>query len=558
MAGGTKQGDWVVAAADQVLAENEHRAPGAPLVCASGISPSGPVHLGNLREVMVPHFVADELRRRGLDCRHILSWDDFDRLRKVPAGAPESFAQYIGRPLTSVPDPCGEHENWAEHYKVPFRAALAELGVEVTEISQTEMYRSGAYTEQILHAMRNRDRIDAILGRYRTAKAAAPEGEEPEDSVADDTDEPTAAGYYPYKPYCAACGRDLTTVTAYSDETAELSYTCQCGHRDTDVIGRTGSGKLVWKVDWPMRWAYEGVTFEAGGVDHSSPGSSFTVGSQLVREVFDARPPAYLGYSFVGVRGMAKMSGSAGGAPTPGDALRILEAPLVRWLYVRRRPNQSFTIAFDQEVARIYDEWDAAGRRLADGGGDPLEQASRARALGTATATLPITPLPVPFRVLASVVDITTGDEQQILRILGDMTPDEHLTDLDRVRPRLDRAEAWVTEHLPAADRTHVRTTPDRALIAELTDSERDALDLLLKGLDDHWSLDGLTTLLYGVPKLQAGLPLDTPATPELKAAQRALFARLYQLLVGTDTGPRLPTLLLALGAERIRTLLTA
>jgi hypothetical protein len=32
-----------------------------------------PVHLGNLRELMVPHLVADELRRQGAPCRHILS-----------------------------------------------------------------------------------------------------------------------------------------------------------------------------------------------------------------------------------------------------------------------------------------------------------------------------------------------------------------------------------------------------------------------------------------------------------------------------------------------------
>ncbi|WP_220040623.1 lysine--tRNA ligase [Streptomyces tateyamensis] len=557
-----------MAAADQVIAEGKNRPAGAPLVCASGISPSGPVHLGNLREIMVPHFVADELRRRGLDCKHILSWDDFDRLRKVPAGVPESFAEYIGRPLTSVPDPCGEHENWAEHFKVPFRAALAELGVEVTEISQTEMYRAGAYTEQILHAMRHRGQIDAILGRYRTAKTAQagqaagqaagqPEDPEAADSVANDTeDETTASGYYPYKPYCGACDRDFTTVTEFDEESARISYTCQCGHADTDVIGVSGRGKLVWKVDWPMRWAFEGVTFEAGGVDHSSPGSSFTVGSQLVREVFDGRPPSYLGYSFVGTSGTAKMSGSAGGAPTPGDALQILEAPLVRWLYVRRKPNQSFSIAFDQEVGRLYDEWDAVTRRLADGGGEQLEQAVRARALGTAERTLPVTSRTVPFRMLASAVDITTGDEQQILRILNDMSESSSLTSLDEVRPRLDRVQAWVAK-LPAEDRTQVRTAPDRERLAQLSADERAALKLLLDGLDEHWSLDGLTSLVYGVPKLQAGLPLDAPASPELKLAQRTLFSLLYELLVGRDTGPRLPTLLLALGADRIRSLLT-
>jgi lysyl-tRNA synthetase class 1 len=98
------RGDWVVSATDQILAKAKQDKADIPLVCATGISPSGPIHLGNLREIMVPHFVADELRRQGHDLRHILSWDDYDRLRKVPAGIPELFAEHIGQPLTSVPE----------------------------------------------------------------------------------------------------------------------------------------------------------------------------------------------------------------------------------------------------------------------------------------------------------------------------------------------------------------------------------------------------------------------------------------------------------------------
>ncbi|GAA2266703.1 lysine--tRNA ligase [Kitasatospora cystarginea] len=549
---GVKQGDWVVAAADQVIAEGKRRGPDSPLVCASGISPSGPIHLGNLREIMVPHFVADEIRRRGLHCKHILSWDDYDRLRKVPAGLPASFTEHIGRPLTAVPDPCGEHESWAEHFKIPFRAALAELGVEVTEISQTQMYTSGAYREQILHAMRNREKIDAVLGRYRTAKKA-----EATDAEEDGDEETAGSGYYPYKPYCAACGRDTTTVSTFDETSTEIRYSCVCGHNDGFALGQADGGKLAWKVDWPMRWAYQGVTFEAGGVDHSSPGSSFTVGSQVVREVFDGQPPSYLGYSFVGISGAAKMSGSAGGAPTPTDALQILEAPLLRWLYARRRPNQSITVAFDQEVNRLYDEWDAIGRRVAAGDAEPTEFAVRQRSVGSATHTLPATERVLPFRALASVVDITTGDDAQTLRILRDLTVDEPLANLDQARPRLDRAQAWVDGYVAAHERTQVRTEPDHKQLECLSPTEREALKLLLDGLEEHWSLPGLTSLVYGVPKLQAGLQLDAPASPELKTAQRQLFSLLYTLLVGRDTGPRLPTLLLALGAERIRTLLT-
>ena len=44
--------------------------------------------------------------------------------------------------------------------------------------------------------------------------------------------------------------------------------------------------------------------------------------------------------------------------------------------------------------------------------------------------------------------------------------------------------------------------------------------------------------------------------TPELRAAQRSYFALLYRLLVGGETGPRLPKLLLAISAGRVRELL--
>ena len=58
------------------------------------------------------------------------------------------------------------------------------------------------------------------------------------------------------------------------------------------------------------------------------------------------------------------------------------------------------------------------------------------------------------------------------------------------------------------------------------------------------------------MPKLQAGLDADAKPTPELKVAQRTFFVLVYTLLIGKDTGPRLPTLLLAAGIGRVRKLL--
>ena len=584
MARGSKsaveQGDWVDRLADEVIADAERRHPGTPIVCASGLSPSGPIHLGNLREVMVPHLVADEIRRRGLPVGHILSWDDYDRFRKVPAGVEgvdDSWNEHIGKPLSAVPAPAGsDYPSWGEHFKAAMQASLADLGVEYRGISQTEQYTSGAYREQVLLAMRERARIDEILGRYRTKvtdesvveAAGGAEGEQvdeaealaAEGSGAASEDDGTGAGeYFPFKPYCHVCSRDTTRGVAYDESTTEFTYECECGHGQTMRLDSEFRGKLVWKVDWPMRWAYERVDFEPSGVDHQSPGSSYVVGKDIVADVFGGVRPIGPMYAFVGIAGMAKMSSSKGGVPTPADALQIMEPQLLRWMYARRRPNQSFQISFDAEIQRLYDEWDALGRKVAGPNAQPGDIAAHARAVGTAAGPLASTPVVLPYRAIASVADITGGNEQQMLRILAAMLPSDApaLDSLDPLRPRLDKAMTWVRTQLPEEDRTRVRAEPDTALLASLDASQNEALDLLVQHLEDDWSLDGLTSLVYGVPKMQAGLPMgEKKLPPEVKAAQRSLFALLYTLLIGSDTGPRLPTLLLSVGPERVRTLL--
>src|SRR6185436_3477935 len=102
-------------------------------------------------------------------------------------------------------------------------------------------------------------------------------------------------------------------------------------------------------------------------------------------------------------------------APTAEDALRILEPPILRWLYVRRSYKQAFDIDFGPQVVRLYDEWDALTRKA----GDPAKRDAAVLAYERAAATttagpLPTSPVVVPFRVLASVADVTAGSAEQI------------------------------------------------------------------------------------------------------------------------------------------------
>ena len=52
--------------------------------CASGITPSGTVHIGNFREIMSVDLVVRALKDRGKKVRFIYSWDDYDVLERFP------------------------------------------------------------------------------------------------------------------------------------------------------------------------------------------------------------------------------------------------------------------------------------------------------------------------------------------------------------------------------------------------------------------------------------------------------------------------------------------
>ena len=527
------------------------RIPGQTLVCASGISPSGPIHLGNLREVVTAHLVAEALRRRGHPAVHLHSWDDYDRLRKVPAGLDPSLQAYVGQPLSAVPDPAGERDSYASHFIAGFSRALDALGIRVQAVRQSERYPRGDYNRHIRRALDQRGEIFDVLAAQQTAGRHDRPAQE------------RRLAYYPFQPYCEACGTDSTQVTGYSD--AAVSYSCRCGQRGVMSVadGAKISGKLAWKVDWAMRWAHEQVTFEAAGEDHHAPAGSFNVSRQLVRSVYGGVAPHSTVYSFVTMAGVnGKMSGSAGGAAVPAAALELIEPAIMRWLYARRLPAQSFAIDLGaQAVQRLYDEWDQFARRAAAAGADPADARILASCVATTDGAVAATRRPVSFRLLGSAADITQGSTEQIARIVT-----EHLAPappagspaelIEQLRPRLDCALAWARQ-LPAGQRTVVRASFDPGSWQQLDDPTRQGVGLLVRGLAGAWTLDGLTTLVYAVPKLMLGQPADAAPTPEVRAAQREFFRALYRLICDADTGPRLPTLMLSIGLDRTTALLS-
>jgi len=493
--------------------------------CASGTSPSGIVHIGNFRDLITSDFVHRSLLSKGKSSRLLLSWDDYDRFRKVPAGVPENFKEFIGKPLTNVPDPKGELSSYAERFKKEYETAFAQVGIHPEIVSQTKEYASGRYDEQIKFALLHRKEIARVLARFKTQGMTEEEIE----------------GYFPVNVYSRFTGKDTTRVESFDGEST-LEYICnETGRKDKIDFTKDRVVKLPWRVDWPMRWAAEGVNFEPGGSDHATPGGSYDAGKAIAREIFNTKAPLFQGYAFIGISGAErKMSGSKGNAVSLGDILKIYEPEVVRWLFARMNPTQEFDISLGTEVIRVYHEWD--GQSKID---DEVTQLSRV------DQSKPIQQNPIPFRQAAGYGQIVSFDEDRFLQLLS-ASGERYNT--ASINSRLPRVNHWLTE-FNKKDLIKLRESPNTAYHASLNEDTRRMVSRFketILGFDGKpVSVEEIERAVYEVAKVP-GEPME-----KNKPRQKEFFRSVYQLLFDAERGPRLPTYIWANDKKKLAGLLT-
>jgi lysyl-tRNA synthetase class 1 len=526
---------WADHAAERTLRAH----PGlTQITVAAGITPSGVVHIGNFREVITVDLVARALADRGVQVRFIYSWDDFDVLRKVPKDAPqpEMLAENLGRSIADVPDPWGDHDSYASHNIAGLESSLPPLGIHPEFIRQHRQYRSGAYAEGIRKALAGADVIRGILNAAREKHGARTR-------LGDD--------WLPLSGFCDSCGKDELTFAWDGEWT--VHYRCTpCGH-EADVDIRTGGNlKLPWRVDWPMRWAHEKVAFEPGGKDHSSAGGSYDTAKDIVREIYGWTAPQYVGYDFVSLKGQGgKFSSSKGGVVNVADCLEIFEPEVLRWMFASYRPNTEFAISFDTDVIKIYEDYDRAVRLAheAEDGGRKDKKRQVARRTLELSRVVPgrIEPGSAPpslasLRQLSVIIQIFDGAiEPTVAHYESEGLV---VTDDDRQRLR-DRARCvwnWIENYAPEDFRYRIRTD---AIVRSVEGDQRELLGRLVTALeadphaDDHAIGEHLKGLGEGVD-----LPL------------KEFYPLVYDLLLDRDRGPKLSTLLAAMGPARALPLL--
>lgn len=518
---------WAEKLAQQIINKHPNK---EEYVCAAGISPSGSVHIGNFRDVATSLFVVKALEKQGKKARLLFSWDELDRLRKVPRNVAEvtdKFEDNIGRAYVDIANPFAddvESKTYAEHFEKEFEASIKPFKIDLDVRHQATMYRSGAYAENVVFALKKRKEIFDILDRHRTQDSTEEERE----------------NYYPVSIYCPCCGRDTTKITNLSEDCTKAHYECTCGHSGDFDFTTDFNCKLQWKVDWAMRWRHEQVDFEPGGIDHATPHGSYDAAKDISREIFGYEPPIFQGYGFIGLKGLAgKMSSSSGLNLTPSTLLRIYQPEVLLWLYAKTEPSKEFDFCFDDGILRQYFEFDKMFNESLNPSAEALTKTTMSFVkIDGRTVT------PVPFSLLVqlgSVVDFKIDMLKDLLaKINYDYTVEE-------ISERLALAKCWLEECSPE-NMNRIRVHRNWAVFEAFTEEEKKEIEQLYNYLKKGgYSLEELQTELYAIPRQVRGI---TREDKTLKTVQGQFFSNVYKLLIDKEKGPRLYLFLYAISPD--------
>jgi len=507
--GGRKEGeDATVHWADRIASELVGR-DDRPVI-STGISPSGEIHIGNMREVLTGDAVFRAARERGVAARFNYVADNFDPLRRVYGFLDaEAYTPRVGCPISEIPCPCGEHESYADHFLRPFLDALERLQVEVEVEHADRMYKSGRMTPYIVQALEQRETIAGIL-RELTGK-----------EVADD--------WSPFNPLCPECGRMTGgKVRGFSTADRSVDYACDCGSDGT--VSMAGGGKLVWRIDWPARWMVLGVTVEPFGKDHATRGGSYDTGTRIVREVFGGEPPLPIPYEWIRLKGRGDMSSSRGNVLSIGRVLEVAPPDALRYLILRERPQR--TINFDPglPLLQLVDEVDDASAAGRDERALELSRAGSFQAVG------------VPYKHVVVVAQAARFDVDRTVAILRRTGYAEATR--DAVAGRIAYARRWLEEFAPEDLRFAVQPTlPEEA--SALGTEQRSFLGGLAGRLTEEMDGQAIHDLIWAVAREFEGI----------KPAE--LFQAIYLALLGKPRGPRAGFFLTVVGVgfavERFR-----
>ncbi|MEB3826435.1 lysine--tRNA ligase [Phormidium sp. CCY1219] len=492
-------------------------------------TPSGRVHVGSLRGVIIHDVIYRALKSAGKPVKFTYGVDDYDALDTVPKYLDaEKFTPYLGFPLCNVPSPGDSASDYAKYFMGEFLEVFEYLGVKPEIYYLRDLYRSGALNSYIDTFLQNAHLV-------RQAYKEASKADRPEN-------------WYPFQVICENCGKIATTVvTDYNGK--EVYYTCEpsatnyvdgCGHSGW-VSPFDGKGKLPWKVEWVAKWQQIGVTIELAGKDHSQKGGSRDVANAICRKVLREQPPFHSPYEFILVNG-TKMSSSKGVGSSAKEIAELLPPELLRFLMLRTQPKTVINFAPNYEtVTRLFRDYDTLMEKYKshpETTPEDPKQDKELQPLFYSQLGDEVKPFePFDLSTLISLLQIPHLDIKEEVK----QRCDRPLTDYDWqiIDRRIAAAQKWLDDYADEEEKLvlYFEEIPERA--KELTEEQVNYLHHLAENLENASSWDGesLQTLLF-------------TTTKEIGMKPKKAFPAVYLTFMGKERGPKAGNLLSYLDKE--------
>ncbi|MGC8615304.1 MAG: lysine--tRNA ligase [Thermoprotei archaeon] len=478
--------NWIEDLATRVMAR-----PGKHVI-ASAITTSGPTHLGTVEEFFFPSVITKKLLEMGDDPDFIFIGDILDAFDSVPAGVPGDLRPYLGKPLVDVPDPYGCHSSYGGHFLADTVSFMQKLGIYPKVIPVSDLYRAGYYDPYVKLFFERLPVVREILSV--TSLRQVP-----------------SSWMDVVMPICEKCGNIATTrVTGFDGQyiyyvdDKDVGYARGCGHSGKIPLS-SHRWKMAWRLDWPTRQAFLGVTLEGAGKDHHTRGGSWDTAEAIHRQLFGREPPLTYRWGFILLNGR-KMSKSQG----VGSLATLMK-------YLPPEVLKYFLLRVDIEKDKNLDDSGEGLIKLIEEFEDNLREPRDEKKALAIHFSDPSPGWEARFVSVLLAYEIE-GSWEGAKRRLG--------LKGDYLRPYV---EAWAnSDKLPEELRIIYRPKKAEGLVLEwvnsLTGSET--------GAEASKKLRDLAN--------QKGVPLEFA------------FSSVYETLIGRKSGPRLSSLIDVLGLKRI------
>ena len=483
---------WADVVAEKLLENGEKH------VISSGITPSGPIHLGSMREILTADAIVKAVNDKGGNAELIYIADNADPLRKVyPFLDSKTYEKYVGMPLAEIPAPDGKG-SYDHYFLKPFFESLETVGVFPKVVENYKSYKNGDFAECTKLFINNRNEarniLEKVSGRQLPKK------------------------WFPWT-FLNNDGT-LTDGEVLNLDWPNVTFLNKNGEKVTNDMSK-GEGKLPWRLDWPAKWKILNVTFEAFGKDHATKGGSYDTGKELSERILESKTPLDLVYEWIHLKGKGAMHSSSGIVISAEEMLTMAPPEVIRWIVMKPQPNRHIDFDPGLGLLNIVDRYDKTEQEYHEGKLEDNEK--RAFELSQVKKISKDKPNPLPYKHLVTLSQSKTNLDE----IVEALQRTGEASEIDEIKldERVKCIKQWIRKYAPESVVFEIQKEKPEI---DFDDEQKKCVKLLSEKLKEiEWNPESIHNSFYELQEKN-----QTPA--------KKFFKIMYKILLDKERGPRL------------------